>query len=202
MKNKKVTESYFTAKDTGKIEAGCMAAVVVGTILVLLWTFFYVGIGFLGLPLLIVGGAGVLFIRSAKVTDEDFEEELKRVLDIYYVTENDMTLKEYVIGKCDTIKRGKDKRVRTPYYSVAVFDFKNDVCTLKKYDVDIFAEKVNEKEYKISVGTPCEITEKTYNTAIGDITSHYLVFKGMEDVVIPVNMNVYDTEAVIKRMSR
>lgn len=201
MKNKKVTESYFTAKDTGAVEAACMAAVVVGAILVLLWTFFYLGFGFFGLPLLIIGGAGVLFLRSAKVTEEDFEAEVKRILTINGVEENDMTLKEYVVGKSDTVMIGKDKRVRTAFYSVAVFDIKNDVCKLKKYTVDIFNESVIESEYTIPVGTGCSISERKNNTPIGEITSNYLVFEGMEDVVIPVNLNVYDTEAVMKKMA-
>ena len=201
MKNKKVTESYFTAKDTGAFEAASMAAVVVGVILVLLWTFFYLGFGFFGLPLLIVGGAGVIFLRSARVTDEDYEAEIKRILTINGVEENDMTLKEYVVGKSDVVKIGKDKRVRTAYYSVAMFEFKNEVCKLKKYSVDVFNESVTESEYTIPVGTGCSISERKNNTPIGEITSNYLVFEGLEELIIPVDMNVYDTEAVMKRMA-
>ena len=201
MKNKKTTEAYLTQKENPILDAVFMGMVVVGVILIALWTFFYIGIGFLGLPMLLVGGAGVLLLRSSKITDEDFDAEVKKILLENNVEENDSTLKEYIVGKSEHIKLGKDKKIRTAYYCVTVFSFKNEVCSVKKCVVDIFAGSVSQYDYSLNVGCKCNVTEKTYQTGIGEVSRSFLEVVGEPEINIPVNTKVYDTEAVIKRLT-
>lgn len=200
MKNKKTTEVYFTQKDNRIIDAVLMSMIVLGIILVALWTFFYIGFGFFGLPMLIVGGAGIILLRSAKVTDEDFDSEVKRILAANNVEENDSTLKEFVIGKSEHIKKGNDKKIRTAYYCVTVFDFGKEICKAKKYVLDIFGEAVTETEYSIPLGSRCGIEEITCRTALGETKCHYLKVEELPEVSVPVNVNIYDTEDVINRL--
>lgn len=201
MKNKKTTEAYLTQKETPVLDAVFMGMVVVGVILIAVWTFFYVGFGFFGLPLAIIGGLGVILLRSAKVTDEDFDADVKRILTNCGIEENDSTLKEYIVGKSEHIKPGKDKRIRTAFYCVTVFSFKKDICTVKKHVIDLFAESVSTHEYSVGVGCKCNLTEKEYQTGIGAISRSFLEVEGEPEINVPVNVNVYDTEAVIKRLT-
>ena len=201
MKNKKTTEAYLTQKENPILDAVFMGMVVVGVILISLWTFFYIGIGFLGLPMLIIGGAGVILLRSSKITDEDFDAEVKKILLVNNVEENDLTLKEYIVGRSEHIRQGKDKKIRTAYYCVTVFSFKNEVCSVKKYVVDIFAGSVSQYDYSLAVGCECNITEKVYQTGIGEVSRSFLEVVGEPEINIPVNTKVYDTEAVIKRLT-
>lgn len=202
MKERKITEVYLTQKENKTMDAVFMGMTVVGVILIALWTFFYIGIGFIGLPLAIIGGAGVLIVRSSKVTDEDFDDRVKKIMLENGIEENDFTLKEYVVGKSDHIKLGKDKKIRTAFYSVTVFEFKNnEKCIIKKYLIDLFGEKVSETVFTVPVGCEHTVTENTYSTAIGDVTRYFLNFNGDPDIAIPVNINVYDTEAVIKKVT-
>lgn len=201
MKQKKTSEAYFFQKDTRILEAVFMGMVGVGAILVLLWTFFYIWVGFFGLPLLIVGGGGWIFTHSSRVTEEDFDKEVKRVLAVNGIEENDTTLKEFIVGKSDVIKLGADKRIRTPYYSVAVFDFKKEVCDIKRYTVDLFEEKCILSEKKVKIGCSHSIDQRSFNTAVGEMARDYLILCDEEPFEIPVNMNVYDTDAVIKRIT-
>ncbi len=201
MKNKKTTEAYLTQKENPILDAVFMGMVVIGVVLVALWTFFYIGIGFFGLPMLIIGGAGVILLRSSKITDEDFDTEVKRMMLVNNIEENDSTLKEYIVGKSEHIKLGKDKKIRTAYYCVTVFSFKNEMCSVKKYVIDIFAGSVSKFEYSLPVGCECNVTEKVYQTGIGEITRSFLGVVGEPEINIPVNPNVYDTEAVIKSLT-
>ena len=201
MKNKKTTtEAYLTQKETPVLDALFLGLTAVGAIMIALWIFLYIGIGFLGFPIVIVGGLGLLILRSSKISDEDFDSEVKRVLKVNGIEENDSTLKEYVVGKSDHIKRGKDKKIRTAYYCVTVFEFKKENCKIKKHVVDLFDESVSGFEYLISLGKSCKITEKEYSTAIGAVSRSFLEVDGENDIVIPVNVNVYDTEAVVNRL--
>lgn len=201
MKNKKTTtEAYLTQKETPILDAVFVILTAVGVVLTASWLFLYIGIGFLGLPILIVGGLGLVILRTSKTTDEDFDAEVKRVLKINGVEENDSTLKEFIVGKSDHIKRGKDKKIRTAYYCVTVFEFKKESCKVKKHVVDLFAESVSCFEYLISLGKSCKINEREYTTAIGTVSRSFLEVEGESELVIPVNVNVYDTEAVVNRL--
>ncbi|MBE6642777.1 MAG: hypothetical protein E7615_03915 [Ruminococcaceae bacterium] len=201
MKNKKtMTEAYLTQKETPILDAVFVILTAVGVVLTASWLFLYIGIGFLGLPILIVGGLGLVMLRTSKTTDEDFDAEVKRVLKINGVEENDSTLKEFIVGKSDHIKRGKDKKIRTAYYCVTVFEFKKESCKVKKHVVDLFAESVSCFEYLISLGKQCKINEREYTTAIGTVSRSFLEVEGESELVIPVNVNVYDTEAVVNRL--
>ena len=199
----KITEAYLTQNENKTMDAVFMGMTVVGVILIALWTLFYVGIGFLGIPLAIIGGAGVLILRSSKVTEEDFDEKVKKLMLENYVEEKDYTLKEYLIGKSEHIKMGKDKKIRTAFYSVTVFEFKNnESCTITNYFMDLFNEKVSETVCKIPVGCNHTLTEETYSTPIGELRRSFLSFDVNPDMLIPVDMKVYDTEAVIERITR
>ena len=201
MKNKKTIEAYLTQKERPLLDAIFIGMTAVGVVLIALWTFFYVGIGFFGLPLSIIGGAATIILRSSRVTDEDFDGEVKRILTVKGIEENDSTLKEYIVGKNEYVKRGNDKKIRTAFYCVTVFDFKRDSCCVKKHVIDLLDETVSVSQTTVPLGCGHMITEKTCRTAIGDVNVYYLSLNDQPEIAIPVNMNVYDTEAVINRVT-
>ncbi|MBE6671049.1 MAG: hypothetical protein E7593_02490 [Ruminococcaceae bacterium] len=201
MKEAKTTKKYFEQKDTKTIEAVFMTMTGIGTILLLLWTFFYLGFGFFGFPFLIIGGCGWIMVRSSRTTEDDFDRDVKRIMSLNNIEENEHTLKEYIVGKSEYIKKGADKKIRTAYYCVSVFSFKKETFSIKKYTVNLFEESVTVAEYKLNVGCNYKISEKAYTTAIGEVKRDFLLIDGEEEIVIPVNLSVYDTDEVVKKIS-
>ncbi|MBE6718518.1 MAG: hypothetical protein E7574_04620 [Ruminococcaceae bacterium] len=201
MKERKTIKAYFEQKDTKGIETVFMVMTGVGAVLVALWIFLYLGVGFFGFPFLIIGGCGWVFTHSSRVTEDDFDSEVKRIMLINNIEETEHTLKEYIIGKSGHIKKGKDKKVRTAFYCVTAFVFKKETFSIKKYTIDLFEESFTVSEYKLNVGCEHKILEKTYTTAIGEVKRNYLSITGEEEIIIPVNINVYDTDAVMKKIS-
>ncbi len=202
MKDKKIAEIYFSQRENKLLDVILIGLTVIGCILLFLWIFFYVGIGFLGFPLLIIGGAGIVLSNGSKITDEDFDKEVKRIINLIGIEENNTTLKEYIIGKSEHLKIGKDKKIRTAYYYVSVFSFKKDNCNLKKYVVDIFNESIVTSEHNFKLGVTYELIEKTYKTRIGNITKDFLTFDNDADTTIPVDIKTYDTDDIIKRVTQ
>ena len=201
MKGKKIAEEYLNKKENYNLDGIFIGMVIAGAVLLLLFAAFYVRIGFLGFPFALIGGIGIMFIRSARITDENYEDEVKRLMAINKIEETDYTLKEYIVGKSDLIKIGKDKRVRTAFYSVVNFEFKNDICTVTRHELDLVAEKAVTETYKLPVGVDHKLIEKSFDTKLGEIKSTYLSFDGDESRAFPVNMSVYDTDAVIKMVT-
>lgn len=105
MKERKTTEVYLTKKENKVAWAVFMGMTVVGAILLLLWVVLFVGIGILGFPLLFLGAGGLMFVHSSNVTDEDYDKQIERIKKNNGIEENDTTLKEYIIGKSEHIKR-------------------------------------------------------------------------------------------------
>lgn len=197
-KEKKTTQMYLTQKENRAAEAVFTIFTAIGAVFVALWIFLYVGIGFLGFPVLIIGGAGLILLKSSKISDEDFEAEVKKIISKNGIEENNTTLKEYVVGKTEHIKKGNDKKIRTAFCSVAVFTFKDKKCIIKQNLVDLIDESVSSVEYTVPIGCPYELTEKKYSTNIGEVKRDFLNLNHDPCIMIPVNVNVYDTDAVIK----
>lgn len=202
MKERKTTEVYLTKKENKVAWAVFMGMTVVGAILLLLWVVLFVGIGILGFPLLFLGAGGLMFVHSSNVTDEDYDKQIERIKKNNGIEENDTTLKEYIIGKSEHIKRGKDKKIRTAFYCISVFTFKKEECQLKKYVIDLLNENVTSSECIIPIGSSYELSEKEYSTNIGDVKRHFLTFNDLPETTIPVNVKVYDTDSIIKRITR
>jgi len=201
MKDKSIIKSYLKRRENYNVDGILIGVTLVGAVLFLMFVMFYVGIGFLGLPLMLIGGGGLMFLKSSRITDEDYEEEVKRLMDINKIEETPMTLKEYIIGKSELIKRGRDKRIRTAFLSIVTFTLKNDVYTAKKYVLDLVSETSTVEEFKVNAGTEHSLTEKSYDTSIGEVKSSWLSFGDDPTFTFPVNMNVYDTDAAIKAIT-
>jgi len=196
-----ITERFFNQKDKGKIEAVFIGMIVVGLILLLLFIVLWLGIGALGIPLLAIGGVGYIVTVSCKVTDEDYEENVKRLITLNRIDIDNMTLMEYVLENSRYTGVCKDKKIRSDIYCIANYSFKNGVCTLRKHIIDITEDSLVTTEHSFPIGCSHKIEERVAKKGEKSFTEHYLSFNDDPDTAVPVDMNNYDTEAVIKRVT-
>ena len=83
---------------------------------------------FLAVPLIVVPALILVFLKSSKIKDSEYEDIIDRVL-----LENELkrkgenTLSAYDLSAAP-IGIGMDKKARTPVYSIAQFTFTADKC--------------------------------------------------------------------------
>ncbi len=200
MKENKIAKKYMRQKKLYVRDIVFGVLTGIGGLLTALFLLFNLFIGFFGIPVLVAGGVGIVFSNSMKVKDDDYENELKRIMKDNNIEKDDMTLCEYIFGKSDDVCLGKDRRFRSAYFGVTKFAFKNNVCSIIQYEIDIFAEEVRSKEYSVPCGCKTEIIEVECQSKIGVVKNHFLRLNDDLDIMIPVNTKVYDTDAMIEKI--
>ena len=156
---------------------------------------------FLAVPLLVISAVALVFIKTSKIKDAEYEDVLERIL-----LENNVKRKgENILAAYDLsatpIGIGMDKKARTPIYSIAEFVFSSDSCTVKLSKADMINSTLTSAEHEIPLPAGCERKTSTVETHDGQRKVDFLVFSSAPMLVIPVEQLSYDVEVIINRLN-
>lgn len=191
MKKYNVAEKYLYHNKKTVLEIIFYVLIAIGAPLFL----FVRRYGFIGLPMLLAGSVGTVFLQSTKISDSEFDSFVERILkNNGFSPDAPDTLLCYTTDNCVPVI-GKDGVMRSGYLSAVSFEINRDKCAVTKCDVDVCGEKA-EIEKKTFPGSPeVELAESPDNKRIA-----YLTLNGDKDFVIPVDMKNYDTDALIQKL--
>lgn len=199
MKKKNIADSYLSQKPTSKWDIAFGLLIAVGVIVLI----FAYGWGYLGIPIIFVGAAGLIISRSQRVSDEDYEKELGRILADNKIDTSaggdEVVLASYLLKDRRTTV-GSDKKTRSDTYVIAKFLPSKDTCRIHTYEVNITAHSVEKMTCTVSLSTPPELALESVNTPGGVKKQGFIRFDG--DVYIPTDPNSADTDALISRLGR
>ena len=156
------------------------------------------GGGYYGMIAMLISTIGLIWSKSLKIKDFEFEEILR-----FTIRDNDVTLLEerlelYDIGK-GKIAIGKDNKPRSAYWVSTNFDFRSDCCEITKYEVDIVNESVVKETY--SAKLPCQVSveEKEIAVPVGKKRISYVTIDG-GSISFPADPTSIDTESILRRL--
>ena len=157
------------------------------------------GGGYYGMIAMLISTIGLIWSKSLKIKDDEFEEILRLTIRDGDVTLLEDRLELYDIGK-GKIAIGKDNKPRSAYWVSTNFDFRDGCCEITKYEVDIVNENVVKETY--SAKLPCQVSveEKEIAVPVGKKRISYVTIDGGK-LVFPVDPTSIDTESILKRLN-
>ncbi|MBQ8817095.1 MAG: hypothetical protein IJZ83_00805 [Clostridia bacterium] len=191
-----IAESYLTQKAVTKLDIVSIVIIAVG---VLIYIFGY-GIGYLGIPLTLIGVVIKIFSTSAKVKDSDYDEILDRIINANYIDlKKPHTLMAYDLSSAP-VTVGKDKKARSGIYCISSFNFGEGECTLDICTVDICTKQIDRKSFKFSLPVSCELVEEA--CALPERKAMRLKISSSDIPPIPVNNASYDLDVIMRELQR
>jgi hypothetical protein len=200
--------TYFNKQRHPKLELFFMILIGIGVggfalfYMMFYWWFAYICIGIAA-----IGITGYFILNAHTSKDADYDEYLKRLLDIKNIHKDGEVIENYDLG-AEHIKVGHDKKVRSSVYSIAIFNFKKDTFTLDWTLIDIMASNeyevaTTEKHLTLPRGTKCEVAEIEIPAKPRPIKGAYIVFsdENGEELRIPATAFSCDTDEIAKRIS-
>lgn len=206
--NQNIPTRYFTQKNRDKLEGALFGGGVLGMAafvifyLMIIWYYSMIGL-YIGASCIIA----YIVITSKKVKDDGYDSHVKE-----YIEKNSLTPKsKYSIMIYDAdrgyVKIGKDRKLRSSFYSIAEFEFIKDKFDLKLTEID-FCEsgngtpKVVSKNYSLPIGTTYSLEENTVETPQGNRKTHYLILRPDEDtrIKLPIDTSSCDADEIISKI--
>ena len=156
------------------------------------------GGGYYGMIAMLISTIGLIWSKSLKIKDDEFEEILRLTIRDGDVTFLEDRLELYDVGK-GKIAIGKDNKPRSEYWVSTNFDFKEDRCDITKYEIDIVNESVSKETYTAKL--PCQVTveEKEISVPVGKKRINYVTLDGGK-LTFPADPISIDSESIIKRL--
>lgn len=156
------------------------------------------GGGYYGMIAMLFSAIGLIWSKSLKIKDEEFEEILR-----FAIRDNDVALLEerlelYDVGK-GKIAIGKDDKPRSAYWVSTNFDFKGDCCEITKYEIDIVNESVVKETYSAKLPCHVSVEEKEIAVPVGKKRISYVTIDEGK-LVFPVDPISIDTESILMRL--
>lgn len=203
-----VPTRYFTQKNRDKLEGILFGGGILGMaafiIFYLLIFWYYSMIG------LYVGGSCIIAyiaITSKKVKDDGYDSHVKE-----YIAKNSLAPKAahsimlYDAGR-GYAKLGKDRKLRSSFYTIAEFEFGRESFSLSLTEIDFCdsgdgAPKVTKKNYSLPVGTPYAIEDFIVETAEGTKTMQYLVLSPEDSapIKLPIDSHSCDSDEIVSKI--
>lgn len=201
MKKNKTAEKYLSQVITPKWDIIFGSLVAVGIILFLVgWGWGY----YFSIPAIIVGAAGFILARSARVSDEDYLGIIDHILADNGIEKNS-TRGESVLSsflmKGREVTRGIDKTLRSDTYCVAGFTPARNACGIKLHTVNVKEGTATTDTYTVPLTAVPALESEEVDTRFGKVTQSMLTFSGT-DVKIPVDANSADVDEVMKKFGR
>lgn len=201
MKKNKTAEKYLAQVITPKWDIIFGSTVALGVILF----FFGWGWGFyFSIPIVIVGAAGFILARSARVSDEDYLGIIDRILADNGIEKNasrgEIILSSFLM-KDSEVTRGIDKTLRSGRYCTAEFVFSKGECKIKMHTIDVKDGSVTCDTYTVPLTAVPAIQSEDVETRFGTVKQNTLVFPDA-GIAIPVDTNSADVDEVIRRFGR
>lgn len=207
--NVSVPEAYFSARRHPRLELTSLILIGIGAggfalfYVMFYWFFAYICIGIAAV------GITLYFISTAHSgKDADYDDHLQRLLSIKNVHRDGEDVIEQYDLSAEHVKVGKDKKVRSSVYSIAVFTFKKDSFTLDWTQIDLMASSeyevaATEKHLSLPRGTKCEVVELEIPAKPRAIKGAHIVFCDSEgnELRIPATAFSCDTDEIAKKIS-
>lgn len=200
--------NYFNKQRHPKLELTFMILIGIGVAgfaifyVMFFWLFAYICVGIAA-----VGITGYFILNAHISKDADYDDYLKRLLDIKNIHKDGEVIESYDLT-AEHVKVGRDKKARSSAYSIAVFNFKKDTFTLDWTLIDIMESNVyevaaTEKHLTLPRGTKCEVMEVEIPAQPRPIKGAYIVFsdENGEELRIPATAFSCDTDEIAKRIS-
>ena len=199
--------NYFNKQRHPKLELTFMILIGIGVagfaiFYMFFWLFAYICVGIAA-----VGITGYFILNAHISKDADYDDYLKRLLDIKNIHKDGEVIESYDLT-AEHVKVGRDKKARSSAYSIAVFNFKKETFTLDWTLIDIMESNVyevaaTEKHLTLPRGTKCEVVEVEIPAQPRPIKGAYIVFsdENGEELRIPATAFSCDTDEIAKRIS-
>lgn len=176
------------------------------SILLTLWHFWF-------LPAVFVSAAVLIFLRSARVTDQEYEQMLQYLLlhnplkeerseayealvhDLVYdhSVVDDRIIRLYDIGTGEVV-RGFDRVLRSRFYYLISLTLGDTHCHIYGCCADVVEGEVCAFTYDLSKDDTLEMVQKTVSLDTG--AKQLLYLKMSDGVLLPIETNSIDPEAL------
>jgi hypothetical protein len=206
--NTSIPVNYFNKQRHPKLELLFMILIGIGVAgfaifyITFFWLFAYICVGIAA-----VGITGYFVLNAHSCKDSDYDDYLKRLLDIKNIHKDGEVIESYDLG-AEHAKMGKDKKSRSSIYSIAVFNFKRETFTLDWTLIDIMASNeyevaTTEKHLTLPRGTKCAVEEFEIPAKPRAMKGAYIVItdENGEELRIPATAFSCDTDEIAKRIS-
>ena len=193
-KKQNVAQKYLTQKSGFLLDAVFGVLLGGGAILFLLGWLYY------GIVSIVIGAVGLVCTKSVKIKDEEYEEALAIIIrDSGIDPVGDETIALYDLGR-GTVVFAKDKKPKSGFWVISDLKFKNGVCEVTKYDIDVVQSRVETETKSFVLPCPHTVEEHEISTPMGRKKIAYL-YLGNKDIKLPVDVSSVDTDRIIKRLS-
>ena len=164
-------------------------------------------------PTVLISAAVFIFLRSARVSDQEYEQMLKHLLlnnplkeerneqyealvhDLVYDHSalDDHVIRLYDIG-ADEVVRGSDRVIRSRFYYLISMTLSDTHCHIYGCRADMVEEQVTMFTYDLSKGDTLQIVQKPSPFSTGNKQLLYL--KMPDDVLLPIQPDSVDLETL------
>lgn len=193
---KNIAEKYLSQKRNSVAEIAFTVLFALGVIC------FFAYSKFLSIPIITVSACFILFIKTSKIKDSEYDEIVTIVLREHGIElDESKKLSSYDIAETP-LTIGADKKARTPVFSIATFEFSQDACKIKTYIVNVIERSLNACEYEIALGSMCRLEHISVDTKAGKRAMEVMCFDEYPELRIPTEKLSYDAEEIVKKISR
>ncbi len=190
-------ERFFTQKKWTVAELICLVLAVIGFVArSFLPGFYFYGSGMFAVCVILL-----IIFKLSKAKGSDVEAALEKLLQ-KEVGEHDpkLTLEGYDLSAAP-ILRGREAKLYTPIYTVAVFDFSKEGTQITKWTVDLIASSVEKESYCLTDASAGSLEELTVSFPGGKKTVKELILPSL-GMRIPVSSDDIYSEELIGRVCK
>ena len=194
MKKQNVGEKYLKQKKITPLEIVFIVFAAVGAILYVARWIYY------GVIALAIGIPGLIFTRSVKIKDSEFDALRDRILINKRIEIQKENVLESYEAESDVIVVGKDKKPRSRYYCISELHYGNTSCDVTVHTLDMCQMSVDTKKYSIPYTCQAQLEEKDIMTDVGRKKIYHISVAEC-DFKIPVSAISMDTDNFISHFN-
>ncbi len=192
-------QKYFVQKNVTVLDVAAGAMLAAALLMLLIVSgpgrFFFLGIA-------LIPGAVLVFTRTSKVTDAEYDAMTKKL-----AADNSVPLTgEYVVHEYDLdaspSRIGSDQRARSAKYVVGAFDFAPKKCTLILWELDVVRSSVKSERFVLGEGDKMSLEQKDCVIGGKKRPFAHIAVSGAHELAVPVSARSTDGDVVIERFKR
>lgn len=194
MKNN-LAQKYFEQKNWTVLELILLGVAIIAAGII---TFAWHGIP-IGTPILIVAVVALAFSKTQKVKDAEIDSMLNKMI----ANEIDSDVLKKSIQSFDLqsqpAKKGKDGKMRSSIYVVALTEFEKEIAKLTCWRFDLLQENFTKESYTVTIGSGVSLIE-TSVTVSGSQKEVAFLESDAFTSAIPVEINDIIVDKIVKKL--